>query len=211
MEPGSQPPTDPTLELLERWRAGDRAALDRLVAEVLPWLQSEVRFVLGNDHSGIHDSLDVVHTTALNFLTWGPRFVPKSVAQLKALLRRIATNEVIDQRRRRSRGGPHLESMLAASASFSGFGPAVASAAQPSRVAERNEDSNWVRLALQFLDEEERQLLLASEVERQDWATIARELGLANADAARMRCARLKPRLANLVRRLRNGEVPQDS
>ena len=46
-----------------------------------------------------------------------------------------------------------------------------------------------MRLALQFLEPEDRYLLLASEVEGLDWATIAAELGLASPDAARVRCA----------------------
>lgn len=200
---------DPTLQLLQRWQAGDRAALDALLADLLPWLQVEVRRVAGNSGAGIHDSMDLVQTTVLNFLTWGPRFVPQSAAQLRSLFKRIAVNEVIDARRRASHTGPHLESLVANSRSLSGFGPEARSELRPSRAAEREEESSWVRLALQFLEPEERLLLLASEVEGRDWAAIAGELGLPNADAARMRAARLKPRLANTIRKLRSGAVPQ--
>lgn len=208
LQPEESP--DATLVLLERWRDGDKSALDALLAELHPWLRAEARRTLGKDDVGILDSMDLTQTTILNFLRTAPRFVPKSSAQLRALLKRIVTNEVIDQRRRAKRTGPHLESMTGSSPSLSGYGFAANSGSRPSRAAERNEATNWVRLALQFLEPDEREMLLASEVEGRDWATIARDAELANADAARMRVARLKPKLANLIRRLQRGELPPE-
>ncbi len=157
--------------------------------------------------------MDLVQTAILNFLRWGPRFVPKSGAQLQALLKRIAMNELIDQRRRISGAGEHrhLDSFADSKGPLSGFGGAGSSSERPSRIAERSEDDQWVRLALQFLPEDERYLLIASEVEGQEWSTIAAELGLESSDTARMRCTRLKPKVANLLRRLRIGQLPEDS
>lgn len=200
--------TDPTIALLERWRGGDRAALDALLAELIPWLHAEARRVMGKGDVGIYDSMDLTQTTALKVLSEGPKFVPHSGAQLRALLKRIVTNEIIDERRRAVRSGGHLESMAPGSPSMSGFGPAASSGSRPSRDAAKQEEAGWVRLALQLLEADEREMLLASEVYGKDWATIAREAELANADAARMRVARLKPKLANLIRKLRRGDFP---
>lgn len=209
----TQPTSSATdeLALLQRWRSGDRAALDTLLEQLTPWLQAEVRRSMGVQAFGHLDSGDIVQTTVVNFLTWGPRFMPESGAQLRALLKRIATNELTDQRRRLARTGRHFESLLPSGPSLSGFGPRVPSEQHATHAAMQDEESNWVRLALQFLDADDRFLLLASEVENRDWASIAKELDLNSADAARVRAARLKPKVANLLRRLRTGALPPDA
>lgn len=198
------------LALFKRWQAGDRQALDQLAAEIQPWLHQEISLALGKNQRAAQDSVDMAQNAVLNFLTWGPKFVPENETQFRALLKRIATNQVIDMQRRqglRNRGG-HVESMLKSGNSFSNFGPTQNSALSPSHQAGQAEDQDWVRLALQFLEPDERHLLVASEVEGQDWATIASDLGLTSADAARVRCARLKPKLARLLMQLRRGRMP---
>src|SRR5262249_35119589 len=150
----SQRPMQAALALFQRWQAGDRQALDQLVIEIQPWLHREVSQALGSGQRASQDSLDLAQNAVVNFLTWGPRFVPENETQFRALRKRIATNQLIDAQRaqsRRDRGG-HLESLHGSGHSFSGFGPAQPSALGPSRAAERSEDDEWVRLALQFLE-----------------------------------------------------------
>ena len=156
--------------------------------------------------------MDLAQAAVLNFLSWGPRFVPESVAQFRGLLKRIALNEIFDEQRRQARRGTRrrVDSVLDSRNVLSGFGLAQPSSQRPSQAAERSEDSEWVRLALQFLEPEDRHLLLASEVEGLDWATIATELGLPSPDAARVRCARLKPRVGVLLLQLRRGKLPAE-
>jgi len=207
----AEPPSsmDVTLELLERHQAGDKTALDELLSDILPWLHREVSRSMGNQPRITQDSMDLVQTAVLNFLSWGPRFQPKDGAQFRALLRRIAINELIDQRRRatRTKEGKHLDS-LGPSNPLSGFAGPSLSSLHPPKAAEKRDEEEWVRLALQFLTAEERQLVLASEVEGLDWTTIAAELGLPSPDAARVRATRLKPRLANVLRQLKAGMLP---
>lgn len=200
------------LDLFRRWRDGDSDALDQLVTMIQPWLRSEISKSLGNRVRGMQESLDLAQNAVLNFLNWGPKFVPESEAQFRALLKRIATNQVIDAQRHqapRNRGG-HVESMRVSGHSFSGFGPADRTTERPDAIAARESDAEWVRLALQFLEPDDRHLLLASEVEGQDWATIAADLGLASADTARVRCSRLKPKVARLLVQLRRGRMPDE-
>jgi RNA polymerase sigma factor (sigma-70 family) len=155
------------------------------------------------------ESMDVVQTSMMRFLEYGPRFKPESGAQLRALLKRIALNVIIDEQRRSShRKNQHVDSLSGASQSMSTFGPAGDSSASPASVAERNEDQAWITLALQFLPPEDRFLLLASEVDGMAWTKIASELDLPSADAARVRASRLKPRIANILRQLRMGRTP---
>jgi RNA polymerase sigma factor (sigma-70 family) len=203
--------SDVLLALLDRWHAGDREALISLVGMLEPWLRSESRQMLRGKSVSAVESMDVVQTSLMRFLEHGPRFKPESSAQLKALLRRITLNVVIDEQRRAShRKNRHIESLSGASQSMSTFGPAEDSSESPSNVAERNEEQAWVALALQFLSPEDRYLLLASEVDGIAWSTIANELDLSSADAARVRAARLRPRIANILRQLRLGRTPTD-
>jgi RNA polymerase sigma factor (sigma-70 family) len=201
---------DLLLALLDRWYAGDREALVSLLSELQPWLRSESRSMLQAKSLAAVESMDVVQTSLMRFLEYGPRFKPESGAQLKALLKRIARNVVIDEQRRSShRMHRHLDSLSGASQSMSTFGPAGDSSAGPSSVAERNEEQAWIALALQFLSPDDRFLLLASEVDGMAWSKIASELDLSSADAARVRAARLKPRIANILRQLRMGRTPE--
>jgi len=209
----SEPSPDPLVDLVRRWRDGDARVLEPLLAAVLPWLHREVRRAMGDQPRAAMDSGDLVQTAVVNFLTWGPRFVPETGAQFRALMKRIATNELIDQRRRlgRAGGGRHLDSLANTANPLSGFAGPSPSAMRPSGALEKREEEDWVRLALQFLPEEDRYLLLASEVENLDWAAIAGELQLASADAARVRGMRLKPKLANILRQLKSGRLPDSS
>jgi RNA polymerase sigma factor (sigma-70 family) len=201
---------DVTPELLKRHQAGDNAALDELLADILPWLHREVSRSMGNQPRISQDSMDLVQTAVQNYLAWGPRFLPKDGAQFRALLRRIALNELVDHQRRatRTKEGKHLDSLGTASNPLSGFAGPSLSSLQPAKAAEKREEEEWVRLALQFLSLEDRQLVLASEVAGLDWATIASELRLPSPDAARVRAARLKPKLANLLRQLKASMLP---
>ena len=104
-----------------------------------------------------------------------------------------------------------MDSLVNSSNPLSGFAAPSHSFNRPSVGVEKDEEEEWVRLALQFLPEEDRYLLLASEVENLDWSTIARELELASPDAARVRGARLKPKLANLLRQLKSGRMPEST
>jgi RNA polymerase sigma factor (sigma-70 family) len=209
-------PIEPTslLDLYRRWRVdGDDSARDPLLAAVQPLLHAEASRLLGTSPRAGADSLDLAQSAVVNFLKWGPRYLPESDAEFRAALKRIAKNQIIDADRRQSlrgRGG-HVESMQALSASFAGFGPAARSSESPSAEAGRNEDGEWMRLALQFLDPDDRHLLWSSEVENRPWAEIAEEVGLDSPDAARVRCARLKPKVARLLLQLRAGRTPADA
>lgn len=208
-------PIDTTsmLDLYRRWKIdGDDSARDPLLAAVQPLLHAEASRMLGTRPRAAGDSLDLAQNAVVNFLKWGPRYLPQSEGEFRAALRRIARNQIIDADRRqglRGRGG-HVESMQALSASFAGFGPAARSSESPSAEAERNADGEWMRLALQFLEPDERHLLWWSEVENRPWAEIAAELGIDSPDAARVRCARLKPKVARLLLQLRAGRMPAD-
>lgn len=194
--------------LLERWRQGDLRARDELVAGMLPALLGQARARMGASPRAGYDSTDVGQEAVLNFLRWGPRFVPRSPAQLQELLNRIIRNEVIDQERRR--GPRHVDSLFS-SASVEHHLPRELSTHAPDRPVEREELARQVRLAMLFLDPDDRELLIASEIAGLDWAAVAREQGYPSADAARMQGKRAKVRLAVLFGQVQRGELPDET
>ena len=196
------------LELLRRWYDGDREALGALLLSVEPWLRVDVRKNLHEHPDPALDVSDVVQQSLLNFLQWGPRFQPENAAQLRALMRRIASNHVIDEARRHARRPSHSDTLSDASRVMSSYGSDHRNVARPERSAQRNEEREWVRLGLQFLDSEERFLIVASEVDGLPWKDIAATLNMESPDAARMRATRLKLRLANILRQLKHGRTP---
>lgn len=202
---------DPTVQLLQRWHAGDREALAELMQETQTWLRAAIGSSLDKRIRRVEDSADFAQSAILRFLTTGPRFLPANQGQFRALMKRIALNEIIDKQRRLRSAGQGSQS-----ADRSHYGDTVLrlagpdkSAAQPARIVAQDEERAWVRLATELLDEPERQLLYAREVDCRDWADIARELGYDSGDAARMACNRMLPKVASLVRKLQHGRLPE--
>jgi len=200
--------TDAEILLLQRWNAGDVSARDEVLGLVQPWLQGVIHKAMRSRSHAALETVDIVQDTLLRFLSHGPKVIPTTAAEFRGLLKRIAINHLIDTGRRKGNNAAHVEDLMPTSASMSGFGPAVPTYDRPAATAERNEARNWVRLALQFMEPDDRYLLLASEVDGLPWATIAKELGLSSPDAARVRAARLKPTVANLLRKLQANQIP---
>lgn len=203
------PTDDDVLALLRRWYEGDPQALGRLVEAIEPWLQQDVRSRLrGSPTTSAIDPADVVQQSIVNFLQWGPRFQPESAAQLRSLLQRIAANHLIDELRRHERRSTNSDSLSDSGRRMAGYASDSGSSLRPERRAARNEEREWLRLGMQFLSEDERWLLIASEVDGLPWKDIAALLGMESPDAARVRGGRLKIRLANILRQLKGGRTP---
>ena len=198
--------------LLARWRDGDQQAVNELLALVLPWLHSVVSRALGNQPRGAHDSMDHAQNAVMNFLRRGIRFVPATPAQFLGLMKRIAINQLKDHWRRQKRAGRerHWGSLVNSANPLSDFGADSDSSNAPRRQAEQSEERQWVRLAMQFLSDDDRWVLSAGDGEEIGWAAVAAELGVTE-DAARVRANRARPKLANLLRKLRAGHMPADA
>jgi RNA polymerase sigma-70 factor (ECF subfamily) len=194
-----------TQELLQRWHAGDGAALAALVEASLPWLRQHVERRLGAFLRDRGDSSDYLHDALLDFLRDGPRFQVRDERQFRGLLVRVIENTLRDKNdwfraKRRNLGGP------AVSASVLDLHSGIAVSSTPSRGASREERRAWVRLALELLDPEDRKVILGRDYEDRSFAEIGAELGM-TADAARMRWTRAVGRLAQTMLKLRAGDV----
>ena len=200
--------TDATPFLLERWHAGDEAALAELVALHLPWLQAHVERRLGQFLRQHGDASDYLNEAMADFLRYAPRFQVRDAAQFRNLLARVVENTLRDRndwfrRQRRDlakNAGLPSESVLA-------LDPALQRSTTPSRMADRRETRDWVRLGLELLDAEDRKIILEREYEGRSFVDIGADIGL-NANAVRMRWVRAVARLAEVLKELRAGRVP---
>jgi RNA polymerase sigma factor (sigma-70 family) len=138
----------------------------------------------------------------------GPRFVVSDREHLRALLSRLVENvlhvhvrRVQAQRRdvRREVAPPSGESVLF-------LDRCAATVETPSQAASADEARAWVRLALEMLDPEDRDVVLWREYQGLSFAEVAERLGLQE-DAARMRFNRALPKLAHKLEQLRAGRV----
>jgi len=198
---------DSTRELLQRWHAGDPTALPALVEAHLPWLRQHVERRLGPFLRQREDPEDYLQTAVLEFLRDGPRFTVRDAAQFRTLLARVVENTLRDRndwyrakRRDLAKNAPlPSESVLA-------LDPGLATSATPSRAAATGEMREWVRLALELLDEDDKRLVVAREFDGRTFADLGAEIGMTE-NAVRMRWVRAVARLADTMRSLRAGDV----
>lgn len=205
------PLADATPILLRRWHDGDERALAELVAAHLPWLRARIERRLGPFLRARGDADDYLQDVVLDFLRDGPRFVVRDAAQLRALLARIAENTLRDRndwfRAKRRKMGSNVtlsrDSVLP-------LDPAMQRNTTPSQHASKDEERQWVRLALELMDGEDRAILVAREYEDRSFVDLGAELGM-TPNAVRMRWTRAIARLADVMKELQAGRVPNDS
>jgi len=193
-----------TLTLLQRWHGGDRQALETLLARDLPWLAAEVRRRMGPELLQRADVDDVVQQAAIAVLQSGPRFLVADRDHYRALMLRIVENTIRKQIRlgRQQKRAAAREEPLPSGSVVALDGAAT----RPSAAADRNERRAWVQLALELLQDGDREIILLRQWEGLPFATVGEQLGIAE-DAARMRFERALARLARTVQQLRSGQL----
>jgi RNA polymerase sigma-70 factor (ECF subfamily) len=193
---------DDTAQLLGRWRNGDRAAFDAILRDAMPWLTAHVDRRLG-DHLRSHAELeDFVQDALVDFLTYGPNFEVRSRALLYGLLKRIVENVLRDRNdyykaKRRTRS---VERPLP-SDSVLRLDPPRARVETPSGELRKSEDEMRLRMALELMEPQERQILVMREWEHLTFAKIGAEIGISE-PAARMRSHRAMVHLSEIVHRM---------
>jgi RNA polymerase sigma-70 factor (ECF subfamily) len=98
-----EPGLPSSLTLLERARAGDRAALDTLVERYLPRLERWASGRLPRWARDAADTQDLVQETLLHTLKQIERFDPQGEGALQAYLRQAVLNRIRDELRRAKR------------------------------------------------------------------------------------------------------------
>jgi RNA polymerase sigma-70 factor, ECF subfamily len=195
---------DDSEQLLTRWQAGDDSAVGPLLHRLEPFVRERARQLLGAELRQKLASDDVAQDAMLEFLRYGPRHVPGSLPQLRALLARIVANTVCDhgkwfqaRRRRQTNEGP-LHTTLLAGLPQSDVLPAAA--------AEQRELAERLGLALDLLPPDDRDLIVWREWEHLSFAAIG-ERRRQSEEAARAAHRRALLRLSDTLTALRQGDV----
>jgi RNA polymerase sigma-70 factor (ECF subfamily) len=198
---------EPITETMHRWCDGDQSALEPLLREELPRIRRLVMAGLGEGMAGRVEADDLVQEVMLDILRYGPRFRAANRAQFHALVGRIAANVIRDEHRWQSARcrGFSQERPLPPS-SVLRLDPSVVTPERPAGAASRDEQQGWIRIALEFLEPEDRRVILLRDWEELQFEEIGERMGLA-ANAARMRYNRALPRLAERVLDLQRGRV----
>lgn len=199
-------PSDDTVDLLQRWYGGDAKALDRLLADNLEWMRRELRRKVPRELRARFETLDFVQDGALQLLKNGPRFAPENRSQFRALLAKVLLYIVRDR----------LDQLHAAKRNAGGQQPLPSEGVSrlvvqdramttPGSAIGRKEKRAWMRLGLQLLSPQEREVIGLRQFDELGFDEIAKRLGLPSEDAARMRFNRALASLALCLQRVRSA------
>ncbi len=180
-----------TFHLIERARAGDQQALERLFARHLKPLQRWARGRLPKWARDLADTDDLVQDTLVQTFKRIEHFEPRHVGALQAYLRQAVLNRIRNELRRKD--GSRMPRILMASTSRVSNHPS-------NRRSVRRLLSATKR-ALQRLKAEEREAIIARVEMGYSFEELAEALGKPTPDAARKTAHRALVRLAEEMKR----------
>lgn len=196
-----------TLILLRRWHAGDAAALEALIALHLPRIREHVERRVGPLLRMRADADDYVQDVLLRILLDGPRFEVQSAEHLRMLLARLVENTLRDnhkwfsaRRRTAAKERPLPPTTILT------LDPSQRAPETPRGQLDAQEKEAWIRLALDLLDSDSRELIVLHEWDRLTFAQIGNRLGITEG-AARVRCQRAVAKLTLKMSELRRGRI----
>ncbi len=180
-----------------------------LVAQERPLVEEHIRRRLGSLLRRDVDTQDIVQETMLQALRNAPRFLLSDRAQLRGLLVRMVENRLRSaaarqlRQKRDVRRDASLEPMAGDDSAVIDLDYA-SDATDPGDAAARADLRAWIRLALELLDADDREVLVLHDYRELGFDDIAARLG-ESADTVRMRHRRALPKLARALARLRGG------
>ncbi|MBY0528556.1 MAG: sigma-70 family RNA polymerase sigma factor [Gemmataceae bacterium] len=207
MSPGT-PESAQTQRLLDEVRAGDRGALDRLLAEHRGYLRTLVELRLDPRLRARVDASDVVQEAQLEAVRRVENYLQKPGLPFRLWLRQIAYDRLLMARRQHVEAGRraiHREAALPDESSLQLAQLAMAAGPTPSQVMVQHELAVRVRAALAELPEDDREVLLMRNYEGLTNQEVAQVLDLELATASK-RYGRALLRLRKLLRQGGVGE-----
>jgi RNA polymerase sigma-70 factor, ECF subfamily len=197
-----------TVELLRRWHQGDQQALAELVAADGPWITAHVQRRLGPLLRARVDTQDIVQQTLVEVLRSGPRFQVDDRDHLRALLVRLVENVLRHQVRhdRQQKRDVRRDQPLQPGSGSGAVLQLSATQPGPGTQAAAGEQRDWVRLALELLDPDDRDVIVWREFDGLPFADIAARLQLSEAHA-RVRFQRALPKLGKTLQQLQQGRL----
>ncbi len=184
----------PTVELIERARAGDLNAVNAILQRCLPSLKRFAHGRLPQSARGYQDTNDLVQDAALNAMKHLDTFEPRHVGAMQAYLRRSVINRICDEVRRVNRNPPPSELPEDVSAESISAEEALIG----------KEAFERYRQALKKLNARERELIVARIELQWNVREIAQRFNFSTEDAARMAATRaLRKLTAEMVAAIR--------
>jgi RNA polymerase sigma-70 factor (ECF subfamily) len=182
---------DSTFHLIERARAGDQEALERLFARHVKPLQRWARGRLPKWARDLADTDDLVQDTLVQTFKRIEQFEPRRVGALQAYLRQAVLNRIRNELRRKGRQ-PHATDLDDIE---------VESVGSPLEQAIGREAVERYEAALQRLTADEREAIIARVEMGYSYEELADALGKPTPDAARKAARRALVRLAEEMKR----------
>jgi len=189
---GSSGDAESTFSLIERARAGDSEALERLFARHRKPLQRWASGRMPKWARDISDTEDLVQETLLQTFKRIGDFEPRRVGALQAYLRQAVLNRIREELRRKGRRPPATD-----------LGDIEADSAEsPLEQAIGREAVERYEKALARLEPEEREAIIARVEMGYTYEELAEALGKPTPDAARKAAQRALVRLAEELKRV---------
>jgi RNA polymerase sigma factor (sigma-70 family) len=196
-----------TFQLLSQWHGGDKQGLDELIERHLPWLQQQVRRHMTPLLRGKAETVDYVQDAVIQFLQYAPRFELSEEKLFRALLLKVVKSALLNKydwytakRRDIARDRPLPSDTILS------LDPPRNEVRTPSMSADRHEREAWIRLGMEFLDIDDREVIVLHQWQGKSFVDIGKKLEL-SADAVRMRHNRAVNRLTMKVWELRQGNL----
>jgi RNA polymerase sigma-70 factor, ECF subfamily len=190
-EPRERSDPESTFHLIERARAGDQDAIERLFARHLKPLQRWISGRLPRWARDMADTDDLVQDTLLQTFKRIGDFEPRRVGALQAYLRQAVLNRLRDELRRKGRRPDETDLE----------GVDIQAGQSPLEEAIGREAVERYDRALQRLRPEEREAIIARVEMGYSYEELAEVLGKPTADAARKAAQRALVRLAEEMKR----------
>ncbi len=186
-----QADAESTLDLLQRAREGDRAAVDALISRYLPRLQRWASGRMPIWARDVADTDDIVQEAVLRTFARIEEFEPRREGALQAYLRQAILNRIRDELRRAGGRAPSIA--LDPDSPDPG--------ASPFEHAVGTEMAARYESALSSLSEDDREAIIARVELGGTYEEVAVAIGKHSADAARMAVGRALLRLAEAMGR----------
>jgi len=191
---------------LQKWHQGDRDGLTALLDRHLSWIHARVRRRLGSRLRRMVESTDIVQDAAVEFLRYGPRFLLSDDGQFRRLLARIIENVLRDKhdwytarRRDMARARPIPPTTVLA------LDPGLGEVDTPSKALQEGEEEAWIRLGMELLDPDDREVIILRQWDELSFVDIGRRLKISRR-AAWMRHSRAVQRLSTKIGGLRRRD-----
>ena len=192
-----------TEDLLTRISRGDHAAVDLLLEAQRNYLRRLIDLRMENDLRGRVDPSDVVQETLLVVSRRVDDFIERRPTTFRLWIRRKAIERLIELRRKHRAGKRSVRREMRLSDASSMAVARRLLGDSPSQALDRQDLANRARLAIQSLNELDREVLLLRHVEELTNAEVAELLDI-NPDAASKRYGRAIRRLSEIMLQLEN-------